>query len=105
MLPPTNSRCSDRDIVSEVHDYRVRDLLDQVMEYNKDHPGLIRNIRLRERTFGVLKPDNGVKALEAFEQKHSSSQVQVLRNFCDGNVTAIVAKESTIEFNIKESEP
>ena len=96
-------RSSALGIVSEVHDHRVRDLLDQVLEYSKDHPGLVKNIRLRERTYGVLMPDNGDKALDEFE-KHGSSQVQVLRNVCDGNMMAIVGKESTIDFNIADSE-
>ena len=102
VLPP-DSRKSALGIVSEAHDSSVRDLLNQVMEYSKEHPGMVKNIRLRERTFGVLMPDNGDKALDEFE-KHGSSQVQVLRNVCDGNVMAIVGKESTIDFNIADSE-
>ena len=66
VLPDYSSK-SALGIVSEVHDSRVQDLLVQVIEYSKEHPGLVKNIRLRERTLGALMPDNGDKALDEFD--------------------------------------
>ncbi len=98
-----NSSCSDLRAVRDAHDVRVRDMLDQVMEYGKEHPGVIKNIRLRERTLGVFMPDNGDHFLDELE-KLGSCQVQVLRNVCGGDITAAFLKESTIDINIADAE-
>ena len=102
VLPPDSLK-SISGIVSTVHDNRVRNLLDQVMEFNKDNPGVLKSIRLVERTLVAFMPDDGDKALDEFEQ-HGSSQVQVLRNVCGGSMVAIIGKESFTDFNVADSE-
>ncbi len=98
-----SSANAELQVVNEVHDSRVRDLLDDVVEYSREHPGLIRNVRLREKTVCVLTPDDGSQAaIDAFGE-HGSSQVQILKGIC-GSALAVIGKESTIDFNIAESE-
>ncbi len=99
ILPDSDSFALD--LASNGQDSNVRAALDQVAAYCKDHPGLIKNVRIKTHTACILAPDNGDKALNEFE-KDGFPEVKVLKGFCGGKVMAIFANETTTDFNVAE---